>query len=108
MGPKLTIGAVSERTGVATSALRYYEAEGLISATRSEGGQRRYTRDVIRRVSFILVAQPVGLSLDETLDTGGFPALHHPIRGGTAPLSPRRHPAGVVHPGGPAGRALPR
>jgi MerR family redox-sensitive transcriptional activator SoxR len=71
MGPKLTIGAVSERTGVATSALRYYEAEGLISATRSEGGQRRYTRDVIRRVSFILVAQQVGLSLDEIREALG-------------------------------------
>ena len=65
MGPELTIGAVSQRTGVATSALRYYEAGGLISATRSDGGQRRYARDVIRRVSFILVAQQVGLSLDE-------------------------------------------
>jgi MerR family redox-sensitive transcriptional activator SoxR len=71
VGPKLTIGDVSERTGVATSALRYYEAEGLISATRSEGGQRRYTRDVIRRVSFILVAQQVGLSLDEIREALG-------------------------------------
>jgi MerR family redox-sensitive transcriptional activator SoxR len=61
----LTIGAVSERTGVATSALRFYEAEGLVHTTRSEGGQRRYTRDIIRRVSFIRVAQQVGLSLDE-------------------------------------------
>jgi MerR family redox-sensitive transcriptional activator SoxR len=63
MRPELTIGAVSERTGVATSALRFYEVEGLISTTRSDGGQRRYTRDVIRRVSFILIAQQVGLSL---------------------------------------------
>jgi MerR family redox-sensitive transcriptional activator SoxR len=63
--PDLTIGALSERTGVATSALRYYEAEGLVHATRSDGGQRRYTRDVIRRVSFIRVAQQVGLTLEE-------------------------------------------
>ncbi len=62
---ELTIGAVSERTGVATSALRFYEAEGLIHATRSPGGQRRYPRDTLRRVSFIRVAQQVGLSLDE-------------------------------------------
>ncbi len=62
---ELSIGAVSERTGVATSALRFYEAEGLIPATRSDGGQRRFTRDVIRRVSFIRIAQQVGLSLDE-------------------------------------------
>jgi MerR family redox-sensitive transcriptional activator SoxR len=50
---------------VATSALRFYEAEGLIHATRSEGGQRRYTRDTIRRVSFIRVAKEVGLTLDD-------------------------------------------
>jgi MerR family redox-sensitive transcriptional activator SoxR len=61
----LTIGEMSERTGVATSALRFYEAQALIHATRSEGGQRRYTRDSIRRVSFIRVAQQVGLSLEE-------------------------------------------
>jgi MerR family redox-sensitive transcriptional activator SoxR len=62
---ELTIGALSERTGVAPSALRFYEAEGLIHATRSAGGQRRYTRDTLRRVSFIRVAQQVGLRLDE-------------------------------------------
>ena len=65
---KLTIGALSERTGVATSALRYYEAQGLIQAARSEGGQRRYGRDTIRRVSFIRIAQQVGLSLEEVGD----------------------------------------
>jgi MerR family redox-sensitive transcriptional activator SoxR len=65
MDSELTIGALSERAGVAASALRFYEAEGLIHATRSEGGQRRYTRDTLRRVSFIRVAQQVGLRLDE-------------------------------------------
>ncbi|HEX3564829.1 MAG TPA: redox-sensitive transcriptional activator SoxR [Acidimicrobiales bacterium] len=65
MDPQLTIGALSERAGVATSALRFYEAEGLIHATRTAGGQRRYTRDTLRRVSFIRVAQQVGLRLDE-------------------------------------------
>lgn len=65
MGPELTIGAVSERTGVAASALRFYETQGLIAAARSAGGQRRYARGTIRRVSFIRVAQQVGLSLDE-------------------------------------------
>jgi MerR family transcriptional regulator, redox-sensitive transcriptional activator SoxR len=64
-GSELSIGALGERTGVATSALRFYEAEGLIQATRSSGGQRRFRRDTIRRVSFIRVAQQVGLSLDE-------------------------------------------
>ena len=65
MEPELTIGALGERTGVATSALRFYEAEGLIHATRSAGGQRRFSRDALRRVSFIRIAQQVGLSLDE-------------------------------------------
>jgi len=65
MEADLTIGALSERSGVATSALRYYEAEGLIHATRSPGGQRRYPRDALRRVSFVRIAQQVGLSLDE-------------------------------------------
>jgi MerR family redox-sensitive transcriptional activator SoxR len=61
----LAIGELSERTGVAPSALRFYEAEGLIHATRSDGGQRRYTRETLRRVSFIRIAQQVGLTLDE-------------------------------------------
>ena len=68
MDTELTIGALGERAGVATSALRYYEAEGLIHATRSAGGQRRYTRDTLRRVSFIRVAQQVGLTLAEIRD----------------------------------------
>ncbi len=65
MQPELTIGALSERSGVATSALRYYEAEGLIRATRTESGQRRFRRDTLRRVGFIRVAQQVGLTLEE-------------------------------------------
>lgn len=68
MATEITIGEMSKRTGVATSALRYYEAEGLIYSTRSDGGQRRYVRDTIRRVSFIIVAQKVGLPLDEIRD----------------------------------------
>jgi MerR family redox-sensitive transcriptional activator SoxR len=67
----LTIGAVSERSGVAPSALRFYEAEGLIHSTRTAGGQRRYARDALRRVSFIRVAQQVGLSLEEIRDALG-------------------------------------
>ena len=64
----LTIGALSERTGVATSALRYYEAEGLLHPERTPSGQRRYHRDALRRVSFVRVAQQVGLSLTEIRD----------------------------------------
>jgi MerR family redox-sensitive transcriptional activator SoxR len=62
---ELTIGELSERSGVASSALRFYEAEGLIYATRSPSGQRRFTRETLRRVSFVRVAQQVGLSLEE-------------------------------------------
>lgn len=61
----LTIGEVAERTGVAPSALRFYEREGLLSATRTGGGQRRYPREVLRRVAFLRVAQQVGLSLSD-------------------------------------------
>jgi len=61
----LTVGEVSHRSGTAASALRYYEREGLIEATRTSGGQRRYERSVLRRLAFIRAAQNVGLSLDE-------------------------------------------
>src|SRR4029079_4494471 len=64
-GHDLAIGDLSRRTGVATSALRFYEEQGLIHAERTTGGQRRYHREVIRRVSFIRIAQQVGLSLGE-------------------------------------------
>jgi MerR family redox-sensitive transcriptional activator SoxR len=64
----LSIGAVAHRTGVATSALRFYEREGLIHSDRTDGGQRRFHRDVLRRVAFIRIAQRVGLSLDEVAE----------------------------------------
>jgi len=68
MAELLGIGEVVERTGVSHSALRFYEAEGLVSAERSPGGQRRYARPTLRRIAFIRVAQRVGLSLDEIRD----------------------------------------
>lgn len=61
----LSIGEVAERAGIAASALRFYEREGLIHSDRSDGGQRRYHRDVLRLVAFIRAAQRVGLTLDE-------------------------------------------
>lgn len=61
----LGIGEVAERSGLASSALRFYERQGLIASTRTSGGQRRYRRDVLRRIAFIRVAQRVGLSLEE-------------------------------------------
>jgi MerR family redox-sensitive transcriptional activator SoxR len=74
MGPDdlLTVGEVAHRSGFAASALRFYEREGLIGATRSAGGQRRYERHVLRRLAFIRAARNIGLSLDEVreaLDT---------------------------------------
>ena len=61
----LTIGEVAARTGLAPSALRFYEHEGLVGSVRSGGGQRRYEREVLRRLAFIRVAQSVGLDLGE-------------------------------------------
>lgn len=65
MADWITIGELSERTGVATSALRFYEERGLISSERTSGNQRRYRRPMIRRVSVIRAAQRCGLSLEE-------------------------------------------
>ncbi len=62
---ELTIGQVAARSGVAPSALRYYEDQGLVTATRSAGGARRYPRGVLRRLAFVRAAQNVGLSLTE-------------------------------------------
>ena len=61
----LTIGEVSIRSGVATSALRYYETLGLITSSRTSGGRRRYRRSVLRRIAVIKAAQQVGLALDD-------------------------------------------
>jgi MerR family redox-sensitive transcriptional activator SoxR len=65
MDTLLSIGEVAERAGIAHSALRYYEAEGLVHSERSAGNQRRYHRSELRRIAFIRVAQRVGLRLDE-------------------------------------------
>jgi MerR family redox-sensitive transcriptional activator SoxR len=61
----IAIGELAARTGVAVSAIRFYEAKGLVEALRTGGGQRRFLRADIRRVSFILIAQQLGLSLEE-------------------------------------------
>jgi MerR family transcriptional regulator, redox-sensitive transcriptional activator SoxR len=62
---KLTVGELARRTGVATSALRFYEERGLIESERTGAGHRRYARAVARRVSFVVFAQRIGLSLEE-------------------------------------------
>ena len=61
----LTIGEVARRSGVAASALRFYEDRGLISSERAGSGHRRYPRSVLRRIAFIVFAQRIGLTLDE-------------------------------------------
>jgi MerR family redox-sensitive transcriptional activator SoxR len=65
MSDVLTIGEVAARSGVAASALRFYEEQGLILSERTDAGHRRFPRAVIRRVAFIVFAQKIGLSLEE-------------------------------------------
>ena len=62
----ITIGQLSKRSGVAPSALRFYEQIGLIASVRTSGNQRRYTRATLRRVAFVLVARQLGVSLEQT------------------------------------------
>jgi MerR family redox-sensitive transcriptional activator SoxR len=77
----LTVGEVARRSGVAVSALHFYERQGLIHSHRTGGNQRRYDRDVLRRVAIIRVGQSVGISLGEiaaglaTLPDGRAPTL---------------------------------
>ncbi|HEX9682747.1 MAG TPA: redox-sensitive transcriptional activator SoxR [Acidimicrobiales bacterium] len=66
---EMSIGEVADRSGLAPSALRFYEDQGLIRAERSPSGHRKYHRDVLRRVAFIRIAQRMGLSLDEITST---------------------------------------
>ena len=65
MSQLLTIGEVSRRSGVASSALRFYEERGLIESERAGSGHRRYRRHVLRRIAFIVFVQHVGLTLEE-------------------------------------------
>jgi len=76
---ELTVSEVACRAGVSASALRFYERHGLIEAQRTAGNQRRYHRDVLRRLAFIRVAQRVGLSLGEIGEAlGSLPARRTP------------------------------
>ena len=84
----LTIGELAERSGVATSALRFYEQRGLLAAGRTGAGHRRYPRAVLRRVAFIVFAQRVGLTLDEIrAELDRLPTDHVPRRTEWATLS---------------------
>jgi MerR family redox-sensitive transcriptional activator SoxR len=84
----LTITEVARRSGVASSALRFYESRGLLASERSGSGHRRYPRAVLRRIAFIVFAQKIGLSLEEiTAELSKLPANRVPDRGDWAKLS---------------------
>jgi MerR family redox-sensitive transcriptional activator SoxR len=84
----LSIGQLSTRSGVATSALRYYEDLGLIGSERSGGNQRRYAQATLRRVAFIRSAQRVGLTLDEIAEAlATLPAGRTPTKADWSRLS---------------------
>ena len=88
MDPLLTISEIARRSGVASSALRFYEERGLIASERARSGHRRYPRAVLRRVAFILFAQKIGLSLDEIAEElAKLPGDRIPTRGDWARLS---------------------
>jgi MerR family redox-sensitive transcriptional activator SoxR len=77
----LTIGEVSRRSGVASSALRFYEERGLITSERAGSGHRRYPRAVLRRIAFIVFAQRIGLTLHEIgAELGKLPPERAPNR----------------------------
>ncbi len=88
MSDVLTIGEVARRSGVASSALRFYDQRGLISSQRAGSGHRRYPRPVLRRIAFIVFAQRVGLSLDEiAAELAKLPPDQAPTRGDWSRLS---------------------
>ena len=88
MEPLLTISDVSRRSGVASSALRFYEERGLITSERAGSGHRRFPRAVLRRVAFIVFAQRIGLTLEEIArELGKLPTDRVPTRGDWARLS---------------------
>src|SRR5690349_12675295 len=88
MSDLMTITDVSRRSGVASSALRFYEALGLIRSERAGSGHRRYPRAVLRRLAFIVFAQRVGLTLDEIgIELSKLPADRAPGRRDWARLS---------------------
>jgi len=88
MAESLTIGEIARRSGVATSALRFYEDRGLIRSERTGAGHRRYQRSVIRRIAFIVFAQRIGLTLEEVgAELARLPENRVPKRSDWAQLS---------------------
>ena len=90
MASDLTIGEVAQRSGVAASALRFYEERGLIASERAGSGHRRFPRSVLRRIAFIVFAQRVGLSLEEIgIELAKLPPGRAPTRRDWSRLSSR-------------------
>lgn len=90
IAPTLSVGEVARRSGIAVSTLHFYEAKGLICSWRTEGNQRRFSRDVLRRVAFIRVATRVGIALADIAQAlDGLPAGKPPSREDWARLSRR-------------------
>ncbi len=88
METTLTIGEIARRSGVASSALRFYEERGLIQSERAGSGHRRFPRSVLRRIAFIVFAQKIGLTLDEiAAELARLPAGRVPKSGDWARLS---------------------
>ena len=88
MSDVMTVGEVARRSGIATSALRFYESRGLIRSERNHAGHRRYSRAVIRRLAFIVFAQRVGLTLEEIgAELGRLPSNRVPERSDWSKLS---------------------
>jgi MerR family transcriptional regulator, redox-sensitive transcriptional activator SoxR len=88
MDSVLTIGEVARRSGVASSALRFYEERGLIASVRAGSGHRRFPRSVLRRIAFIVFAQRIGLTLEEIgAELAKLPADRSPTRQDWARLS---------------------
>lgn len=84
----LTIGETARRSGVASSALRFYEEKGLIASERAGSGHRRFPRSALRRIAFIVFAQKIGLSLEEiAAELAKLPAGRMPTRGDWEKLS---------------------
>ncbi len=85
---RISIGQVAERTGLSVSAIRFYESQGLVKPVRNNGGQRRYLRSDIRRLSFVQIAQQLGISLEQIrTHLAGLPAERTPTQRDWARIS---------------------
>lgn len=100
MGNEMTVSEVAGRSGFSPSALRFYESRGLIDAHRTDGGQRRFDRSVLRRLAFIAAAKHIGLTLEEIVDAlASLPRERNPTKRDWTRISAgwRRRLDGEIH-----------